>query len=544
MILQQQQYLWDFAGKIDVLLKAQVEREAPVDSPHCMQCQGGRSAHWRCRDCIVPQILCRGCMRRTHMSNPFHWIERWTGKYFRRTSLQEVGIYILINHRVAGLCDQLKIQRQIRDEAESSADQQDMYADERDMSPANIQRPSQTHYGMGPTAAARTADDGRHESTGRPDIYSPFQTQAGSDGIVSNAGLKVADEDQVERGMDRPDVETQFQPQAGHFGIEPTIGARTADERRQEHIYRPDIYTPVQSQAGNFGIGLTAGAKVADDDWGDQGMDLPDVETRLLLKARHHGMGATVGARKDDEGRHEHIQRPDIQTPVQCQAGNSGIHLTSGADKDGDEHGIHRPDILTPLESQAGDYGIGPSDDTNPADEEGNEEEEVGDTMAALWNEFVEGHTQAPISLTGVDEICVVHTNGVHALPVILCECHGKDELLSDIEYAGFLPTSFTRVSTLFTNAVLDDFRIANLECKVTIYQYWQRLRRITSPMTPSQVPNRYKELGHMSRIWRWMKKLKWAGFAQRPERKAGDVRDGELTIFCPACPQPGININ
>ncbi|KAH9483512.1 hypothetical protein JR316_0002980 [Psilocybe cubensis] len=46
-----------------------------------------------------------------------------------------------------------------------------------------------------------------------------------------------------------------------------------------------------------------------------------------------------------------------------------------------------------------------------------------------------------------------------------------------------------------------------------------------------------------MSRLWRWMKKLKWAGFAGHNGRTALSVGKGELAIFCPACPQPGINL-
>ena len=38
------------------------------------------------------------------------------------------------------------------------------------------------------------------------------------------------------------------------------------------------------------------------------------------------------------------------------------------------------------------------------------------------------------------------------------------------------------------------------------------------------------------------MKKLKWAGYARTP-KSVKDVKPGELAIFCPACPQPGINI-
>jgi hypothetical protein len=45
-----------------------------------------------------------------------------------------------------------------------------------------------------------------------------------------------------------------------------------------------------------------------------------------------------------------------------------------------------------------------------------------------------------------------------------------------------------------------------------------------------------------MSQIWRWMKRLKWAGYGF-PEQKVTEVKKGELAIFCPACLQPGINI-
>ena len=60
--------------------------------------------------------------------------------------------------------------------------------------------------------------------------------------------------------------------------------------------------------------------------------------------------------------------------------------------------------------------------------------------------------------------------------------------------------------------------------------------------MDPENVINLYREFRRMSRIWRWMKRLKWAGYGNN-NMKASEVSPGELTVFCPACPQPGINI-
>ena len=138
--------------------------------------------------------------------------------------------------------------------------------------------------------------------------------------------------------------------------------------------------------------------------------------------------------------------------------------------------------------------------------------------------------------------IRIIHTNGIHHIGVVYCTCRGMDNTHADLMAAGFVPTSFTRYRTFFTHAVLDDFRLSNLECKASAYQYFQKIRRQTSPMSPESVPNLYHELRRMSRLWRWMKKLKWAGLAHRPDFTI-DPEPGELSNFCPACPQPGINI-
>ena len=136
----------------------------------------------------------------------------------------------------------------------------------------------------------------------------------------------------------------------------------------------------------------------------------------------------------------------------------------------------------------------------------------------------------------------VVHSNGIHHMAMVYCSCRGKENTHADIMAAGLFPTSFGRYRTVFTHAVLDDFRLSNLECKASAYQYFQKLRRQTSPMAPDTVPNLYHELRRTSRLWRWMKKLKWAGIAHKSVPSV-ETQPGELANFCPACPQPGINL-
>ena len=42
-----------------------------------------------------------------------------------------------------------------------------------------------------------------------------------------------------------------------------------------------------------------------------------------------------------------------------------------------------------------------------------------------------------------------------------------------------------------------------------------------------------------VARQWQQLKAYKWNGFGHDPE----PPKHGELALFCPACPQPGINI-
>ena len=100
---QDQRYLREFASRVDDLLQAFLEREALPSDISCGWCNAGRLL-WRCEDCSFPAVLCRHCMRISHMANPFHCIECWTGTYFRRADLHEVGVYIVIGHRDNVVC--------------------------------------------------------------------------------------------------------------------------------------------------------------------------------------------------------------------------------------------------------------------------------------------------------------------------------------------------------------------------------------------------------------------------------------------------------
>ncbi|KAI6111664.1 hypothetical protein EDD16DRAFT_1710374 [Pisolithus croceorrhizus] len=67
---------------------------------------------------------------------------------------------------------------------------------------------------------------------------------------------------------------------------------------------------------------------------------------------------------------------------------------------------------------------------------------------------------------------------------------------------------------------------------------FYQKLKRFTNNAFPER--DRYRELMRVSWLWRDLKHRKWFGFGHNAGQDPGD---GGLALFCPACPQPGLNL-
>ena len=116
-------------------------------------------------------------------------------------------------------------------------------------------------------------------------------------------------------------------------------------------------------------------------------------------------------------------------------------------------------------------------------------------------------------SLTVGSLLRVVHTNSIHHIPMVSCQCHGDDVVPLNLFVAQLLPASLKQIKTIFMAQVLGHFRLCNLELKASTYQFYQLLHQLTSPMVPTEVLNLYWEFHRMTWIWHWMKRLKWSGY-------------------------------
>ncbi|KIK39195.1 hypothetical protein CY34DRAFT_25361 [Suillus luteus UH-Slu-Lm8-n1] len=162
------------------------------------------------------------------------------------------------------------------------------------------------------------------------------------------------------------------------------------------------------------------------------------------------------------------------------------------------------------------------------------------DTDDDIDHDYPEGPFIPPVRDPHQLAITVVDKSGVHSLSICYCHCPGALSRDMQLFQAGLFPASFTRLKTAFTFAVLDDFLLDNLECGTLAMNYYNKIRRLTSSIFPLMVPDCYRELMRAARQWQQCKLYKWHGFAH----KADQPKDGELTLFCPACPQPGINLD
>lgn len=142
----------------------------------------------------------------------------------------------------------------------------------------------------------------------------------------------------------------------------------------------------------------------------------------------------------------------------------------------------------------------------------------------------------------GCPTIIVVDVSGVHVLRLRPCKCLLSDTvpLVDQLLSMGLYPASTKRTRTVFTFRVLDDYDLENLETKASAAKYYEKLKRLTSNAFPQTVPDRYRELMRVSRQWRDLKVRQRAG---EPFSPSDAETPGSLALFCPACPQPGVNL-
>ncbi|KAI6001994.1 hypothetical protein EDD15DRAFT_2192690 [Pisolithus albus] len=211
-----------------------------------------------------------------------------------------------------------------------------------------------------------------------------------------------------------------------------------------------------------------------------------------------------------------------LQTGLQLHLGHGGAPCPSASTNEAPPlSGQSRPTTA----GKDGDQTKGDRQDTPTMDDD--EWEDVDNIPL---------HLRPPV---GSKHLTIVDVTGVHFVLVRPCQCPNAESYPLQPFRAKLCPSTFDKPSTAFTFSVLDDFLRDNVECGTSGMNYYSKLRRVTSNVFPHLVVDRYRELLRVARQWRLLKLLKWSGF----QDNMNPSKDGDLVIFCAACPQPGINV-
>ncbi|KAK0477824.1 hypothetical protein IW261DRAFT_1594300, partial [Armillaria novae-zelandiae] len=121
----------------------------------------------------------------------------------------------------------------------------------------------------------------------------------------------------------------------------------------------------------------------------------------------------------------------------------------------------------------------------------------------------------------------VIDTNGIHDVALNFCNCMRKRPFAMQLQGSWLFPATDTQPRTAVTTAALEQFQMLTFMGKISAYEYYHSLVRLTD---------------NTVREWSFIRLLKRAGIGNdHGGWKA--AKPGSCAVECLACPRPGINI-
>ncbi|PBK66640.1 hypothetical protein ARMSODRAFT_890042 [Armillaria solidipes] len=149
-------------------------------------------------------------------------------------------------------------------------------------------------------------------------------------------------------------------------------------------------------------------------------------------------------------------------------------------------------------------------------------------------------HCRAPVP--GHTTFKVLHTTGIHDMALDYCGCERQLPYHTQLLRRGWYPASHKVPTTCATFRLLEFLHILSLCSKVSVYDFYQTLKKLSVNMGIGVSKSRIKMLMQMKLQWAHLKMLKRSGQAHVNDGVA-TTTPGELALLCPSCPWPGINL-
>ncbi|KAJ3819033.1 hypothetical protein F5880DRAFT_1625783 [Lentinula raphanica] len=145
-----------------------------------------------------------------------------------------------------------------------------------------------------------------------------------------------------------------------------------------------------------------------------------------------------------------------------------------------------------------------------------------------------------------VDNFTVIHVNGIHTIRLHYCGCPNRllaGEWWQQLLRCRWFPATHIEPQTAATYRVMNMFHVLTLQGKVTTYDFYAGLEKMTDNAALINLPDRYRSFSRMMKEWRHLKMAKRSGRGNDAERTLAETKSGEMGIKCPACPRPDVNL-
>nr|GAT44329.1 predicted protein [Mycena chlorophos] len=138
----------------------------------------------------------------------------------------------------------------------------------------------------------------------------------------------------------------------------------------------------------------------------------------------------------------------------------------------------------------------------------------------------------------------VVDCNGIHSTRLAYCGCclEQPPNKLAQLLRAGLFPASTKQPLTAFTLTMLREFQLHNFESKKAAYDYMKAIRRLTDNSFTADVADPYAAFLSVVRVYNYLTLRKRTGQLHGIDLVLKHRPSGNLLVWCPACPEPGLN--
>ncbi|KAF8191761.1 hypothetical protein BJ912DRAFT_1021968 [Pholiota molesta] len=166
-------------------------------------------------------------------------------------------------------------------------------------------------------------------------------------------------------------------------------------------------------------------------------------------------------------------------------------------------------------------------------------------TLKSLGLRIQLGHGGKPCGLPVVtfnNDFIVIAGNGIHEVALSYCGCTQAIPKVSQLLQHRLFPSTVGDPKTAATFSVLDQFQLLSFASKVSGFEFYRTLARMTNNTGTKQPMDRYPVFMRIVREWRHVRLLKRKGRGHAASGVKG-TQEGECAVLCPACPYPGINL-